>query len=686
MYFIEKLTIYSWVFTIFPYLLGTSKKGLQLYYIDASLSGLWLGRLMAKSIKAEIKRLDFTFFNARDREGEALWWKCMYEDLSDLLSFFYDLPEFQEIIKKYEEKEKLRLFLIKRMFYFSNSSSLRLLHILLVMRFAALKVEDEGGKTVDIFLSSSQRPWVTQFGQWAQKRSINIIPMKTASFSIKAMLMKWGWLKGSIKQAMYSWMKIKYGMRTGSTRSKVSLVKDESPKTAVEFYGYLNLDFPESYSDLFFCHQSKVLNKDILIYFQHPTIPATDEALDQIQKHGMSAVAINSRATLTSRIPLFEPHSVARPPTEEGGSFFTKDLRRGVAEYNQQRVYWLDFFTRYKIKIHVTWFRFLSGIYPMTDALKSAGGISAVYQRSFESNARFDTVTAPDVFFGFSRFGAHLENDTASIIPYYVVTGYLGDYRFPLLRKQANEIRKVLQSHGARKILAYCDDESVVKDPRWDLGPETTQENYGYLLKKVIDTPWLGLVLKPKVFKTLYQRLGPVSQLLDRAQETGRCYIFEKGGHFTSNTPATAALAADIAIGYLFSGTACVETALAGTTTLLMDREGCPQNPLYKLGLNKVIFKDWNDLWGACLDHWNNLGIPGFGDWTPMIEEMDPFRDGRAAERMATYLEWLMEGLKANLPREVVLADAAERYTKIWGKDKVFSVNCGRSQYANAIH
>src|ERR1700733_378521 len=80
MYFIERLTVYSWVFYIFPYFLGKFKLPLRLYYVDATPSGLWLSRLMAKSIKAEIKHLDFTFFNARDRHGEALWWKAWYED------------------------------------------------------------------------------------------------------------------------------------------------------------------------------------------------------------------------------------------------------------------------------------------------------------------------------------------------------------------------------------------------------------------------------------------------------------------------------------------------------------------------------------------------------------------------------------------------------------------------------
>src|SRR3989338_7781083 len=50
------------------------------------------------------------------------------------------------------------------------------------------------------------------------------------------------------------------------------------------------------------------------------------------------------------------------------------------------------------------------------------------------------------------------------------------------------------------------------------------------------------------------------------------------------------------------------------------------------------------------------------------LDELDPFRDGRAAERMGTYLTWLLEGFKGGLRRETVMADAAERYRAIWGQ------------------
>ena len=68
-------------------------------------------------------------------------------------------------------------------------------------------------------------------------------------------------------------------------------------------------------------------------------------------------------------------------------------------------------------------------------------------------------------------------------------------------------------------------------------------------------------------------------------------------------------------------------------------------------------------------------GIPGFGVWgDDFLREMDPFRDGKAAFRMGTYLKWLMEGLDQGIDRETVMADAAERYVGEWGADKVVSI------------
>ena len=136
-------------------------------------------------------------------------------------------------------------------------------------------------------------------------------------------------------------------------------------------------------------------------------------------------------------------------------------------------------------------------------------------------------------------------------------------------------------------------------------------------------------------------------------------------------------MASDVAIhGHLCAATAGLEAALAGVPTLLLDREGWPSSPLYKLGVGRVVFKSWSDLWDAVLEHRAMPGrVQGFGDWSPMLDEIDPFRDGRAAERMGNYIQWLVDGFEAGLDRQTVLANAAERYAQKWGLDKVTQVN-----------
>jgi hypothetical protein len=252
----------------------------------------------------------------------------------------------------------------------------------------------------------------------------------------------------------------------------------------------------------------------------------------------------------------------------------------------------------------------------------------------------------------------------------------LGDHRFPLLKSVAQLTRQKLEQRGAKRILAYF-DENTSDDPRWSAGHEFVRRDYAFLLSKVLEEPWLGLVIKPKTPLSLRIRLGPVAELLKRAEDTGRCIVHEGGAIQGSHTPAEAALAADVAIhGHLYAASAGIDAALAGVPTLLFDDEGWPVSPLYQLGVGRVVFNDWDSLWEACSTHWSTEGgVPGFGDWSPMLDEIDPFRDGRAAERMGTYLKWLIDDFKDGLDRDTAMANAAERYCQAWGDDKIAEVN-----------
>lgn len=392
----------------------------------------------------------------------------------------------------------------------------------------------------------------------------------------------------------------------------------------------------------------------------------------------MQAVALHPRATTIPTAPLCIPSLRRFRSTAVPRLLFphrtpeVRWLNEQIEHYRVLRAYWTDLFWRQHIKIYVSWYKHDAAHCTIADALEELGGVAAIYQRSYELFPTPETATAADVVFVFSPLTAEMEQRTSSSRPYYVTTGYIGDHRFAPLRTQAAEARERLARHGATHVFTFFDENSS-DDSRWQMGHAVMREHYAFLFDKVLSETWLGLILKPKVPSTLRRRLGPLAESLDRALATGRCVVYEGGAILGSHPPAAAALAADIAIhGHLFAVTAGVESALTGTPTLLMDREGWSISPLYRLGVGRVVFTDWPSLWKACREHWTwPSGIPGFGDWTPLLNELDPFQDGRAGERMGTYLLWLLEALKAGLDREAALTQASERYTTRWGVDKV---------------
>ena len=198
----------------------------------------------------------------------------------------------------------------------------------------------------------------------------------------------------------------------------------------------------------------------------------------------------------------------------------------------------------------------------IADALQDLGGVTAIYQRSFEPLPVAVSTINTDILFNFSPSGAKVERLSNSVIRYHVATGYLGDHRFTLSSKTAQSMRHKLQQHGAKHVLAFY-DENTIDDSRWLHAHHWTQENYAFLLERVLAEPNLGLVLKPKTPDTLRRRLGPVADLLEQAEATGRCYLYEASGTSQgSYPPATAALAADVAIhGHTYAATAGMEAA-----------------------------------------------------------------------------------------------------------------------------
>ena len=68
----------------------------------------------------------------------------------------------------------------------------------------------------------------------------------------------------------------------------------------------------------------------------------------------------------------------------------------------------------------------------------------------------------------------------------------------------------------------------------------------------------------------------------------------------------------------------------------------------------------------------NPDSLPDLGDWSAHLDELDPFRDMRGAERIGTYVRWLKEAFDKGLERQDAIERANVFYADEWGEDKIY--------------
>jgi hypothetical protein len=142
-------------------------------------------------------------------------------------------------------------------------------------------------------------------------------------------------------------------------------------------------------------------------------------------------------------------------------------------------------------------------------------------------------------------------------------------------------------------------------------------------------------------------------------------------------SPADAALSCNFAVG-IVSSSAAVVSALQGARVLYLDYEQIDQGPLkpyatlHRLGPNRCVFYDPQSLKHAVQQYAENPDAnPHLGDVSSVIDQFDPFRDGKASQRIGEYVRWYLERVDRGLCRDEALKQATRNYADKWGEDKV---------------
>lgn len=644
--FVEKLTIPA-LARLAPRLLAG---GASCWFVDATRAA----EAAAGFLRLPARKLEFRMMEVRDENGLMARLRIPFEDLDSIVR---RIMESSELTAPPLDLE-LRPYMAKSVAVSGEADGGDLWRALYLIQVAAWAMRRDG--TPRAVFALRNRPWRAQIEEYAARHGMDLL-----------------WL-GQVTRAR---MKSMAGLFAGPTlvnrllatepRGAVAAAPRRGPPSlGVEFYSHLNLDRPALQSDLAFWQRSRIPASRMLALFGIPHSPLDAPRLDELRRHGLDGLAVIPAAA-RGAVPVFRTkrarHHRPRP--------FSGWRREREARFKNSRAFWRELFEEQNLRVLLSWYKFDASHHAATAAMRDVGGVSAIYQRAFQTHPSPSLAVDIDVHFSFSPAFAAIPRADGSRLRYNIATGYPGDHLFELVKPGAAKRREELAKHGARRVIAFFDEGSA-EDERWQTGHGLQRTNYSALLEMVLADDELGLIIKPKVPTTLRERLGPVSELLAAAEKTGRCFVYETGEWYAAHCPAEGALASDLVVhGHLNAGTAAVESALAGVPTVMLDYEGWPRSPLYRLGVGRCVFPDWDALRPALAEHWRRpQGLPGFGDWSSLLPEIDPYRDGRAAERIGDFLHWTLEGLENGGP-ERALDDAAERFAAAWGPDKVARIS-----------
>jgi hypothetical protein len=160
--------------------------------------------------------------------------------------------------------------------------------------------------------------------------------------------------------------------------------------------------------------------------------------------------------------------------------------------------------------------------------------------------------------------------------------------------------------------------------------------------------------------------------LVDKAIKTSRIYSLD-----SSASPADAGRVSDFSVG-IGNMSSVVVAALKGAKVFYLDYERLdesnqkPYCTLHSLGPKRCVFYNPESLKQAVLEYTDNSETnPYLGDASPILEKLDPFRDGKANMRIGNYINWYLEGIDQGWDRFKALDIATRKYADQWGREYV---------------
>ena len=467
-------------------------------------------------------------------------------------------------------------------------------------------------------------------------------------------------------------------------RSSIKAGSDQNFVIAVNYAEGVN---PEKRSDIFWYSGSEIEPSKVLICFE------VSGALNRYDKPKNVIRTVENVGFKWSALKLLDIHvkdkvwryknHLSCPALEEIKTRLKKlDPVNSVEEWLIDEIlvlireinYWHAFFADNNVRIY----------YDVTEsgqdniikniALDLLGGCSIGKERSVLCNHKgLHLGYYPNsIFFTWGKQSAERLLNTNNSKDNVLISGFPYGSNFGEIKKSSLELKQKLFKKGARFIVCLLDNmHNMNRSLGQNIYTPYLVKFYKVFLNWALEDKNVGLIIKSKK-PVVLENLPEIRPLLIQAEDTGRCYRLPDE---LGTQPSLAGFASDMAvsIGNTLSS-ALIEVVLTGTRGIYYDCTNLRpyEGKLYEWGHEKVIFDDIDKMMEALKRFKENPDSePEVGDWSSHIDELDPFRDGRGADRIGTYMRWLLEGFNKGRSRDEAVEEANKLYADMWGGDKI---------------
>ena len=328
-YFIEHLSIYNWLFSIFPCLLRDRNRNSlyrnDCYVIGGSLLSYVIALWTSKLLGVDLARFTFRLLDVQDKNGLLLRLRVVHSDLFQVQNYLVSDPDFKTLLGSGLLKSRMARFLLKRAIGGPIDRAGSLWRSTFLVQVCRWKADMINISSQDTTLFLGKRVWFESVREYGNQYGVTVIPVR-AVYTFKSYLRTWmpGFVVELLRFARNRFLRPLVSSNTSDVDDQAEEVSSEKSgaelqersalsyydvqdhfRIAAEVYGQFNLDKPELHSDLFFWHGSSLKAEDLLLTFSVPTDYLDRSKYKTLQRHGMLAVALGAGLTSVKEIPTF---------------------------------------------------------------------------------------------------------------------------------------------------------------------------------------------------------------------------------------------------------------------------------------------------------------------------------------------------------------------------------------------